>query len=670
MSNALHFSASTSVKNLFGRGLVTDQIAAVFELVKNSFDADAKEVEIIFCDLHSENASLTIRDNGTGMDLSDIENRWMVIGTDSKKRDLYSPIFQRALNGDKGIGRFSVDRLGAYLHMEAQKRGEAERYVADFDWSLFDGESKNISDIAIPYTQVKSDKNSHGVSLTMSKLRDIWDEQKLKELYRNLRQFKSPFAQDDNFKIYITALEYGYNKREVVVEKLEGVSSLWMIAEITAADPEKIRITVNKDGLEYETIQSNPYSFGSVKAQVFMFNQGDKVRFANRYGLRVREYGNIRLYRDSFRVYPYGEAKNDWLDVDRRQTQGMMRFLGSRDLIGYVQIGKESNPNLVPLTSRQGLEENAAFEELRDFVMQVCIKTLESYYFTKVKKGTNETIQKSKFQIGGAVAGLTELAKVLKDANPDAAKQIKDYTAVIQKEQKNQLQYVQDQQEIVKVYSRIAQKETFLHKMIHQSMIHVKDADVAMNAFIRNTENLNPSEMERLSAIHEYIKDALSLLRTVRDDVVKKRTKSPQNLERLIQRYLQDNNAYFSENNVTVSAICVGDMQCVVDPGDIKAILNNLATNAVKSLVKVNDRPRELEFELYRTERFVIIKCTDNGVGIPEADRERIFDPFQSTTDGFGLGLTIIDEIAKEYNGALELIDTAMGACFSVKMRC
>ena len=121
MSNTLHFSASTSVKNLFGRGLVTDQIAAVFELVKNSFDADAKEVEIIFCDLHSENASLTIRDNGTGMDLSDIKNRWMVIGTDSKKRDLYSPIFQRALNGDKGIGRFSVDRLGAYLHMEAQK---------------------------------------------------------------------------------------------------------------------------------------------------------------------------------------------------------------------------------------------------------------------------------------------------------------------------------------------------------------------------------------------------------------------------------------------------------------------------------------------------------------------------------------------------------------------
>ena len=212
MPNTLHFSASTSVKNLFGRGLVTDQVAAVFELVKNSFDADAKEVEIVFCDLHSSNASITIRDDGTGMDLFDIENKWMIIGTDSKKSDLYSPIFQRALNGDKGIGRFSVDRLGAYLHMEAQKRGRTERYVADFDWTLFDGESKNLSDIAIPYAQVKSDKSTHGLSLVISKLRDVWDEQKLKELYRNLRQFKSPFTQDDNFKIYITAPEYGYNK--------------------------------------------------------------------------------------------------------------------------------------------------------------------------------------------------------------------------------------------------------------------------------------------------------------------------------------------------------------------------------------------------------------------------------------------------------------------------
>lgn len=670
MTQALHFSASTSVKNLFGRGLVTDQIAAVFELVKNAYDADAKEVEIFFSNLKDENSSLIVRDNGTGMNLIDIETRWMVIGTDSKKNSMYSPIYQRPLNGDKGIGRFSVDRLGSFLHMEAQKRGSTKRYLVDFDWTLFDSESRNISDIEIPYVEKNGKENDHGVSLSICGLHDAWDEVKLRELFRNLRQFKSPFTQDDNFKIYITAPELGYNKREVTVEKLEGVSSLWMTAEISDENPEVVRIMVNKDGLEYESIQSNLYSFGSIKAQVFMFNQGDKVRFANRYSLRVREYGNIRLYRDSFRIYPYGEAKNDWLDIDRRQTQGMMRFLGTRDLIGYVQIGKESNPDLKPLTNRQGLEENDAFEQLRNFVVEICIKTLESYYFIKIKKGTNETIRKSKAEIGGAVAGLTELAKILRESDPNAAKQLKGYTAVIKKEQQNQLQYVQDQQEIVKVYSRIAQKETFLHKLIHQSMIHVKDSLVAMNTFINDVDYLIPTDKAKLLAISGYIDDALSLLKTVRDDVVKKRSKTTQNVELLARKYLQDNQAYFSESDIKVSILSTGNMEYSIDPGDIKAILNNLATNAVKSLLKVDNREREIRFELYKTDRFLIIKCIDNGIGIPEVDRERIFDPFQSTTDGFGLGLTIIDEISKEYGGALELIDTEVGACFSVKLRC
>lgn len=670
MANTLHFSASTSVKNLFGRGLVTDQVAAMFELVKNSYDADATEVEIIFSNLNTADSSIIISDNGTGMDLHDIEHRWMVIGTDSKKNVLLSPIFRRPLNGDKGIGRFSVDRLGSYLHMESQKRDSSQKYSVEFDWSLFDGAEKNIGEISIPYTRQKSDYASHGVSLTISGLRDNWDESKLKELFRNLRQFKSPFSQEDNFKIYITALEFGYKRREVTVEKLEGVSSLWISAEVRNDNPEVIYIVVNKDGLEYETTQSNPYSFGSVRTQIFMFNQGDKIRFANRYGLRVREYGNIRLYRDDFRIYPYGETDNDWLNLDRRQTQGLMRFFGTRDLIGYVQISKENNTELKPLTNRQGLEENAAFSQLRQFVVDVCITTLESYYFNKIKVGKNETIRKTKAEIGGAVAGLDKIALEIKGSNPEAARQIKSFASTIKKQQQNQLQYVQDQQEIVKVYSRIAQKETFLHKLIHQSMIHVNDANVAITSYISRNKALKDIDKEQLVAIQELIQDALSLLRTVRDDVVKKRTKSVQDIASLAKKYIRESQATFDENGIKVSITVRGDLHYNIDPGDLKAILNNLTSNAVKSLKKVDDRERKLKFEFYKTERYIIIRCIDNGVGIPEADRERIFDPFQGTTEGFGLGLTIIDETAKEYGGTLELIETQVGACFSVKLRC
>ncbi|MBQ8241731.1 MAG: ATP-binding protein [Bacteroides sp.] len=671
MSQILHFSASTSVKNLFGRGLVTDQVAAVFELVKNSYDADAKEVEIVFSGLDTGSPTLTISDNGTGMDLDDIEKRWMVIGTDSKKNVMYSPIFHRPLNGDKGIGRFSVDRLGGFLHMEAQKRNTKDLYCVDFDWSLFEGESKNLNDVEIPYRKLPGRTGENGLTLAISDLHDTWDDTKLRELFRNLRQFKSPFAQEDNFKIFITAEKFGYHHREVTVEKLEGVSSLWINAEITAEKPDQIGLIVNKDGLEYTSIQSNPYNFGDVKAKVFVFNQGDKIRFVNRYGIRVRDYGNVRLYRDNFRIYPYGEAKNDWLDIDRRQTQGMMRFFGTRDIIGYVQISKKGNTNLKPLTNRQGLEENDQFEQLRKFVIDVCVKTLESYHFAKIKKGSNQTIQKTQGEIHLAVDGLDKIARDIKVHDPVKAKQIKDFTSSIRKQQQSQLQYVKDQQEIVKVYSRIAQKETFLHKLIHQSMMGVNDAYVALESFVDYTEGLSNEHKEVLTEITAIMGEALALLRTVRDDVVKKRVKSQQDIVRLVNRYLLDSRAIFDESAIAVSLISSADsIMCNVDPGDIKAILNNLCSNSVKALKKVDDRPREITLSLHKTERYTIIKCTDNGIGIKEEDRERIFDPFQSTTEGFGIGLTIVDEIAKEYNGALELIGTEIGACFAVKLRC
>ena len=663
-NNILHFSASTNVKNLFGRELVTDQVAAVFELVKNSYDADATEVNIVFQGLNTNNPSLTIIDNGIGMDLNDIKSRWMVIGTDSKKGKEYSSIYHRPLNGDKGIGRFSVDRLGSSLTMQSQKLQTNKKYSVFFDWSIFDSESKNISEIDIPFEEKDEKTDKHGVYLLITGLRDIWDENKIKELYRNLRQLKSPFSQDDNFKMFISAEEYGYKQKEITVERLENISSLWIEANIKKEDPTTISILVNKDGISYKSSVANVYSFGSVKAQVYMFNQGDKIRFSNRYGLYVRNYGNIRLYRDNFRIYPYGEATNDWLDIDRRQTQGLLRFFGTRDLIGFVQISKTGNPDLRPLTNRQGLEENTYYDQLKKFVIEICIKTLESYYFKKIKEGKNETPKKVKAEMGDTLQQIITLSSEIKGTYPNIAKELSKSVASIREQQKKQDQYIKDQQEIVKVYSRIAQKETFLHKIIHQSMIHVKDAVTAFDTYVDAV-----GSNETLVLIQQLMNDALSILKTVRDDVVKNREKSKQNVSVLVQKYLKQKEAELKREKISVSFSSEGDLNYYVDEGDIKALVNNLTSNAEKSLIKVTDRERTLSFDLYETDKYIIIRCTDNGIGIPESERERIFDPFQSSTGGFGLGLTIMDEICREYGGALELIETDIGACFSAKLR-
>lgn len=503
MDNYLQFVASTNLKSLLGRGLVTDQIAAIFELVKNSYDADAKEVHISFEGIKSDEPRLIIWDNGTGMSLADIEKKWMVIGTDSKKSKQYSPIFNRALNGDKGIGRFAVDRLGSRLNLVSVARNSA---------------------------------------------------------------------------------------------------------------------------------------------------------------------------RDEFRIHPYGEANNDWLDIDRRMAQGYSRFFGSRDLIGYVQTYKRYNQGLIPLTNRQGLIENDDFEKLKKFVYEYAIKPLERYYFIKFKKNVNETLEKSKRQINTTTRQIDDIAKEISKYDKDLGKKLKEYVEDIKKQHSQQVKFAEEQHELTKVYSRIAQKETFLHQLIHQSLLDMRNAVAAVDR-LEKTQGfcVEGQAIEIFQLLKKSISDSMAKLLTVRDDLTRTRHKTRVDLGENIEAFLNDYEGQFEQYSIQLQTKIEAKVEYLIDVADLKAIINNLISNSIKALREVGDRTRKILVELRETERFVIIKIQDNGCGIDEIYREKIFDPFFSTTQkygGFGIGLTIVDETLKEYGGALELVEMEKeGACFLAKLR-
>ncbi len=674
MNKYLQFVASTNLKSLLGRGLVTDQIAAIFELVKNSYDADAEEVHISFKGIDSEEPRLIIDDNGTGMSLTDIEKKWMVIGTDSKKEKQYSPIFERPLNGDKGIGRFAVDRLGNRLELISVARDSATKISMSFNWNEFEEKYQSVSDVKIPYVISACDKFETGLHLEIIGLRDEWNLAKLKELIRNLRQFKSPFAIDDNFKIVIDAPELGYNNYVISSENLEGISSLWIEVECKRENTELVYMTVCKDGIEYEEKAVNKYNIGPMRTRVYFFNQGDKVRFKNRFAIRVRDFGNIRLYRDEFRIHPYGEANNDWLDIDRRMAQGYSRFFGSRDLIGYVQTYKQYNLGLIPLTNRQGLIENDDFQKLRKFVVEYAIKPLERYYFVKFKKNVNETLEKSKRQINATTQQISGIAKEVSRYDKNLGRKLNDYVADIKKQHSQQIKFAEEQQELTKVYSRIAQKETFLHQLIHQSLLDMRNAVAAVERLEKAQGfYIEGQAIELFQLLKKSISDGMSKLLTVRDDLTRTRHKTKVDLAESIMDILNDYEGQFEEYSIQIKMDMESNVEYLMDTGDLKAIINNLISNSIKALREVEDRSRKILVELKKTERFVIIKIQDNGCGIDETNREKIFDPFFSTTQkygGFGIGLTIVDETLKEYGGALELVEIEEeGACFLAKLR-
>ena len=145
MTDELQFRVSAELKNILGRDLITSPDVAILELVKNSYDAHATKVEITFDDDY-----LCIADNGKGMSIDDLINKWLFVAYSAKSdgtedQSYRSKIKQRHYAGAKGIGRMSCDRLARYLTLTTRSEG-AKTEVLKIDWNIFETDKQKEFD--------------------------------------------------------------------------------------------------------------------------------------------------------------------------------------------------------------------------------------------------------------------------------------------------------------------------------------------------------------------------------------------------------------------------------------------------------------------------------------------------------------------------------------------
>jgi len=191
--STLNFKTNIQLKSIIGKDLINDDNIAILELVKNSFDADAKKVVVQYLNLKNnddklietysdQTSRLIIKDNGLGMDLNDIQNKWLNIAYSEKK--LNNRQHNRMMAGAKGVGRFSCDRLGEYLNLYAKKANSDKYILLKIDWKKFEveDENKEIQSINLEFEYLNKDelinKNiplfEKGVLLEIIKLRSNW----------------------------------------------------------------------------------------------------------------------------------------------------------------------------------------------------------------------------------------------------------------------------------------------------------------------------------------------------------------------------------------------------------------------------------------------------------------------------------------------------------------
>jgi hypothetical protein len=374
----LRFDIKTGMKNIIGRDLITDDFIAIYELVKNSYDAYADYVKIAF----TKN-EIIIADNGKGMSKEDLEKKWFAVAYSAKKdktednnlkRDshLNNLKSRRFYAGAKGVGRFSCDRLGEDLELITSKIESNITFKVNVDWREFEKDAQqSFGSVEIPFEEIESrsifpQSKSYGTSLKIKNLNSTWDKTKLQELRRSLEKLINPFSKVNSFKIEIAAEEFiELDKNSGNNLKINGIidNSILKVLDIKTTqidlNVKGNTITtkiIDRGTLIYYIEEPNNYIslIDDLEINLYFLNRSAKINFGKLMDIEPTNYGNVFLFKNGFRVQPYGNVGDDSWQLDNRKQQGYNRFLGTRDLFGKVDLTTENFEQFKEVSSRDG----------------------------------------------------------------------------------------------------------------------------------------------------------------------------------------------------------------------------------------------------------------------------------------------------------------------------
>lgn len=409
----VQFKISSALKNLIGKELITDEFVAVFELVKNSFDANAKNVKVIFENQYNPQTSkILICDDGRGMNLDDLHNKWLFVGYSAKKDGSEDKDYRdklknkRTFAGAKGVGRFSCDRLGAHLELFTKKEvGNYENL--SINWTDFEEDAKKeFMNVRVLHRTLDTSPFqgfNTGTILEISQLRDQWNRERILILKNSLEKLINPNQtnEEESFQIEIIAEDEKLQDQKEIseIKRINGVIKNFIFEKL-GLKTTHIKVEIIENGGIIKTTlidrgreiywikERNTYTLLSdINIQLFQLNRAAKYNFTKQMQIEPVKYGSIFIYKNGFRIYPFGEEGDDSLGIDRRKQQGYNRFLGTRDLIGRIEVGGEY-VDLKETTSRDGgFIKNDTYKELIELFYDKALRRLERYVVDIIKWG-------------------------------------------------------------------------------------------------------------------------------------------------------------------------------------------------------------------------------------------------------------------------------------------
>jgi HSP90 family molecular chaperone len=334
----VRFSTDAAIIDKLGRELVSRQETAVAELIKNGYDADATQVELIFKDAEDPGGTLVVEDDGHGMTRQQLIDGFMRLSSRDKVREPISPKYERQRVGEKGIGRFATQRLGRQLVITTQTEDSSHALRVTIDWGEFEG-GRDLEEITNEIEEIPEGRSrGHGTTLQIQDLREGWTEATMQRVYRYVSDLIQPFPLskesktrriDPGFKVRVfrkgeedyesiadeKQLVYDNALAKISARVDENGNGFWKVeSSKLEIEEEKHRIGFDRENPDKPFEELRDVQF---RAYYFIYNQSLIPKLARK---KVRELaekrGGIRIYRNGFRVLPYGEPGNEWVGLD------------------------------------------------------------------------------------------------------------------------------------------------------------------------------------------------------------------------------------------------------------------------------------------------------------------------------------------------------------------
>lgn len=679
-----------------GADLVTNDVVAVMELVKNSYDAGARTVTVRFGGGSPIPEYLEIEDDGCGMSRETVEDVWCVVATPYKARNpmVAGVSGQRRVSGEKGLGRLSAARLGDEFRMWTRAPGEPCLEVL-VSWPSL-AEMDDSARDAVELRPCEDGLREPGTRIRVSGLKQGWSADRIADLRANLSRLVPPFADAGEFRLFLSPpgagdaealriepdefLSRPKYRIEGSVDSEGGIAASYRFAPL-AEEGTPRECAINLSWLQVlngtdasraraaaaDSPRCGPFDF---EIRAWDLDRDGAGEIAHRFELKrsairnaIRAHKGISVYRDGVLVLPKSDAARDWLGLDLRRLGRVGTRLSTNQIVGRVSISSLRNPEIRDTSDRERLIAGPALSDFRRLVEEI-VKALEAQ---RDRDRPNPHRGKAMTSLFADLSPETMLERVRTAAREGAGADavlpvVEGYAGQVE-------QSLETIRRRFVHYSQLATVGTIAQMLVHE----IRNRTTSIGRFVISMKkHFDREPNRRLQTERDRADHAVMALESLSDGLSPLASRSYRRgwrtavVEESIHRCLDLERARIRRFEVQCR-VPDSRTEVAVDPGELDTVLLNLTTNALYWLSGIEDRPREIVFAIESNgpSGRVEVRVEDSGPGIAVGDEDEVFLPGVTTRPGgIGMGLTVAREVVAAYDGKMSVETGNRGARF------